>query len=242
MSLPISSSTPTRLLAMVAHDLRNPLNTILGMTQLMRMESERLSADQQQYLKTIDEACRRANLLVDDLVESQALQEEVTPLVRMPMDLNILLAYVCQRHNTAAEERKIQLIYQPASQPLEASVHFDKFGRILDNLIGNALKFTPPGGQITLQLGTEAEQVWIAIEDTGIGIPDDMLPHLFDKFTVARRLGLHGERPTGLGLSIVQQLLMRHEGRIEVTSTPHKGTRFVIYLPMAVSGPNQSAE
>lgn len=242
MSLPTSSSTPTRLLAMVAHDLRNPLNTILGMTQLMRIESDRLSEDQQQYLKTIDEACRRANLLVDDLVESQALQEEMTPLVRIPMDLNILLAYVCQRHTTAAEQRQVQLVYQPVSQPLEAAIHFDKFGRVLDNLIGNALKFTPPGGQVTLQLGAEAEFVWVAIEDTGIGIPTEMLPHIFEKFTPARRLGLRGERPTGLGLSIVQQLLGRHEGRIEVTSTPNHGARFVIYLPAVANGPNQTAE
>ena len=102
---------------------------------------------------------------------------------------------------------------------------------VFTNLLNNALKHTPPGGTVTLSVGTEGEAVRFAVEDTGAGIPDEYLPHIFEEFF--RVPGQEQESDTGLGLAIVKEIVELHGGGIDVESEPGKGTTFRLYLPAA---------
>ena len=101
----------------------------------------------------------------------------------------------------------------------------------MDNLISNALKFSKDNDKIEIRLDKENKMAIIEVKDHGLGIPKDMLPHLFERFSKAGRTGIHGEESTGLGLSIVKQILERHKGEIEVDSIENQGSTFTIKLP-----------
>jgi two-component system sensor histidine kinase VicK len=111
-----------------------------------------------------------------------------------------------------------------------ADLNPNKFGRVVDNLLGNALKFTPSGGRVTVRLSEHTGRPLLTVQDTGVGIPVEYQAHLFDKFSKAAWEGLAGESSTGLGLFITQQIVRLHGGTIEVEIHPNKGTTFCIDL------------
>jgi two-component system sensor histidine kinase VicK len=113
---------------------------------------------------------------------------------------------------------------------LHARLHPEKFGRVLDNLLHNALKFTPTGGTITVGLREHEGKVRLTVQDTGIGIPGKLHNNLFDKFNPTRRAGLQGEITTGLGLFIAKQIVELHGGAIWLESREQQGTTFFIEL------------
>jgi two-component system sensor histidine kinase VicK len=108
----------------------------------------------------------------------------------------------------------------------------DKFMQVINNLISNALKFTPSGGEININIYKKAESVLISIADTGIGIPEAFHECLFDKFTIARRNGLRGEVTTGLGMSLIKTIVEWHGGKIWFNSKENVGTEFFVELPL----------
>jgi two-component system sensor histidine kinase VicK len=114
-------------------------------------------------------------------------------------------------------------------------INTDKFNRVLDNLISNALKFSKEKDKLDLILGTTGGYAVLQVQDHGLGIPKDMLPHIFERFTKAGRQGLKGETSTGLGLSIVKQIIEKHGGKISVDSEEGKGSTFTIKLPVAIA-------
>ena len=101
----------------------------------------------------------------------------------------------------------------------------------MDNLIINASKFSNPDGNIDVSLSQTGDDIFIKVRDYGIGIPDDMLPYIFDRFSKARRNGIRGEASVGLGLSIVHQIIKKHDGNIQVSNNPDSGATFTIKLP-----------
>ena len=112
-----------------------------------------------------------------------------------------------------------------------ADVDEDKFLQVINNLIGNSMKFTPDGGTISINIEEKEQSVLIAVADTGVGIPERFHATLFDKFSEARRTGLKGEPSTGLGMSIIKTIVEWHEGRIWFESEENKGTTFYIEIP-----------
>lgn len=119
-----------------------------------------------------------------------------------------------------------------SDQPQTLKLNKLKFRRVIDNLITNALKFTEAGGYIRVYSHADHSIVNITVSDTGIGIPDDLQPVIFDRFTKAGRHGLDGEVSTGLGMSIVKQIVDLHQGTISLTSDEHQGTKFVMSIPI----------
>lgn len=115
-------------------------------------------------------------------------------------------------------------------EPRQLSLHPEKFGRVLDNLLHNALKFTPAGGTITVGVRTHEDKLRLTVQDTGIGIPGKLHNNLFDKFNPTRRAGLNGETTTGLGLFIAKQIVELHGGHIWLESREKEGTTFFIEL------------
>jgi signal transduction histidine kinase len=183
-------------------------------------------------LDIMDHSARRMVSMVRGLLDVAKLEsaqpelecEEVlvSDIVRQSMEpLSI---------NANAKHIKLQLEVGPG----EPAVHADplRLSQIFNNLLSNAVKFTSPGGRVTVTVAAVEGNVRIAVKDTGLGIPQNDLPHIFDKYYQASNKPTAGEPGTGLGLAIVRELVLAHHGRIDVTSELNQGTSFTVSLPV----------
>ena len=222
------------ILQLATHDLKSPIAHIELLTDLLQREIANRSGEgppppeMMHFLTLIQQACAHAHSLLQDVLYVGDLDEH--GLQKRPTDLNAYLATQLDRHRLAAQEKGIHLVLDPAPVPLQARLHPEKFGRVLDNLLNNALKFTPAGGTITVGLREQAGKPVLRVQDTGIGIPGKLHGNLFDKFNPTRRAGLQGEVTTGLGLFIARQIVELHGGAIWLESREKEGTTFFIEL------------
>jgi signal transduction histidine kinase len=220
-----------KILAIVAHDLRNPISGIRSVTHLMQ-EYPYTKEQENKYLYWIVDACKTADQIIEELLMA-AKQRDSDLLQTDYVSLNDWLKHV--RDNWLQKSnfnREIGL--ELPSQELKARIHTGKMQRVVDNLLHNAAKFTPVEGNITLGMKQHRGGVRISIADTGIGIPEELIPTLFDQFTSASRQGLNNEPSNGLGLHICKQLVQEHGGSIYVTSQENEGTIFNIDLPFTL--------
>jgi signal transduction histidine kinase len=220
-----------KILAIVAHDLRNPISGIRSVTHLMQ-EYPYTKEQESKYLFWITDACKTADQIIEELLMA-AKQRDTDLLETDYVSLNDWLKHV--RDNWLQKSnfnREIGLELPP--QELKARIHTGKMQRVVDNLLHNAAKFTPAAGNITLGMKQHRGGVRISIADTGIGIPEQLIPTLFDQFTSSSRQGLNNEPSNGLGLHICKQLVQEHGGSIYVTSQENEGTIFNIDLPFTL--------
>jgi len=220
-----------RLGADVSHELRTPLTTIRGNVDLLRRGAADDPAERAAALDAIDDEVNRMNRLVADLL-LLAQAESGMQLEKQPVELDTLILEVYRQAQLmsaaqfpAGERVKIRLGHEDQAI-IEGDP--DRLKQLLLNLIDNALKYTPPGGAVTLSLFRDQEWVRVTVEDTGVGIPPDVLPHIFDRFYRAQRQGRKG---VGLGLSIACWIAEAHGGRLSVESEVGQGTTFTLWLP-----------
>ena len=222
------------ILQLSTHDLKAPIAQIELLADLLQREVTGRSGEgppppeMVHYLDLIQAACLRARGLLEDVLYVGDLDEN--GLEKRPTDLHAYLAAQLELHQPEAQKKGITLALALPAEPLHARLHRDKFGRVLSNLLTNALKFTPAGGTVTLGLHDEQGKARFTVQDTGIGIPGKLHAQLFDKFNPTRRAGLHGETTTGLGLFIARQIVELHGGAIWFESQERKGTTFFIEL------------
>ncbi len=224
----------TEMLGIVAHDLRSPLNSITALVELSKVPDSSLS-ERDQYSDMILEACNDARNIIRDLIlivkgeSSQGLQLKEA-------NLNLLLTQIQQQWAHQVKDDKKLLLTLPENI-ISASIDQDKMVRVFDNLIGNAIKFTEDGGTIHLILQqADKDHATVTVSDSGIGIPEQLQPYLFDRFSKAGRLGLKGEKSHGLGLNICKQIVEQHGGKISLESKVKEGTKFHIILPLKQDG------
>ena len=180
------------------------------------------------YLGLIQGACAHAHALLEDVLYVGDLDEHA--LQKRPTDLNAYLTTQLNLHRLVAKEKGIALALDLPPASLQIRLNPEKFGRVLDNLLENALKFKPAGGTVTVGVREREGKVRLTVLDTGIGIPGKLHNNLFDKFNPTRRAGLHGEITTGLGLFIAKQIVELHGGHIWLESRENEGTTFFIEL------------
>jgi len=227
-----ASIAKNEILGVVAHDLRNPLAIIKSVTMLM--EGEDCSAeDYKENIEMIKSACDKAVSIIHDLLEN-AQNEIHNHFDLEETNVDDFLSTIIEEW-LKNKKGQVNIIYQNAGKPLYANIHKEKMQRVMDNLIINAIKFSNPNGNIDVSLSHQNDDIFIKVRDYGIGIPDDMLPYIFDRFSKARRNGIRGEASVGLGLSIVHQIVKKHNGDIVVNSEPNSGTTFTIKLPQMQS-------
>ncbi|MGV3526871.1 MAG: ATP-binding protein [Candidatus Sericytochromatia bacterium] len=222
-----------RLLAVVAHDLRNPLAAIQSAKWSLERNLKRQEPLHPGFLQVIDEACHNGMTLIAELLEMAELEQEQLEWPLAPVDLVRWASEHLAGLQPQAERRQLQFSFLASEPEIWALAYLPKLTRVLDNLLHNALKFTPAGGHIRISLERQDTEVHLNVADTGIGIPEELLANLFEAFGRARRQGLAGEQSHGLGMSIVQQIIALHGGRISVSSQPQQGTCFQIVLPLA---------
>lgn len=216
------------ILGVVAHDLRNPLNTIQFTADVilhrLGQESEKLPA----RVQSIVRASEHAHRLIQDLLEVVRIEGGRLVLERVPCAPGYLLDVALDMMRAAAESTSIELT--GASEPAlpEVVADRDRILQVFSNLVGNALKFTPAGGRVVLAAARGEHDVCFSVADTGPGIPADHLPHLFDRFWQGRPTDRRG---AGLGLAIAKAIIEAHGGRIWAESTLHVGSTFFFTVP-----------
>ncbi|SFQ31585.1 PAS domain-containing sensor histidine kinase [Hymenobacter arizonensis] len=223
------------ILHLVTHDLKTPIAHIQLLADLLQHQAdapERLATggrdETQQYLDLIRRACTDAEKLLKDVLFLGSL--DAAHLKKQPIDLNAWLQQRLQAPRLVAQDKGNALVTDIPEQVFHANINADAFGRVVDNLVSNALKFTPAGGRVTVGLQERAGRVLLTVRDTGIGIPEALQAELFEKFSPSARPGLTGEASTGLGLFITRQIVQLHRGRLWVESQEGAGTCFFVEL------------
>lgn len=221
-----------RIMSTIAHDLRSPINGIKGMLELIREELEdHLESSQKTMFDLADDSFVKINGLIQEILDVSLFESDDFEIHRERILLKEYLQNNITHFKDIARKKGVELAVNVEKDVLAVDIDQRRFGRVIDNLLTNALKFTPTQGKVLLESYEKDETVIVKVKDTGIGIPKDKQEYIFDKFSIARREGLEGEETTGLGMSIVKQIVELHEGKIWVESIEHVGTEFFIELP-----------
>jgi signal transduction histidine kinase len=212
-----------RVLEVVAHDLRNPLTAIKGHV----VGIGNTNPDAKPRLEKVDRAADRMDRLIGQLVESTRIGHGELTISSRPESVASIVHETVESFATTARQGDITLEALEIQSDVLVHADRDRVIQVLGNLIGNALKFTPPGGRVTVTARRRADSVELAVADTGRGISAHDLPHVFEQYWKTDARG------TGLGLFIAQRVVEAHHGRIWATSTPGVGATFCFTLPSA---------
>lgn len=218
-------------LAVLTHDMRSPLTNIHGYATMLRDHPEFAKEQQKQMLDVILRNEEALLDIVNNILDIEHLESGAPILLeRENFDLQSAIMEVVESSEAQAREKKIELNFSQAPAPLIVHADRGKMIRIMQNLISNAIKYTPERGQVCVQSKMNGSKVIIDVEDSGYGIPADEMPHIFDRFS---RVAKHRSKAvgTGLGLAIVKNLVEAHDGEIEVASTEGQGSKFTVRLP-----------
>ena len=222
--------------ANVSHELRTPLTTVVGNTEmLLDGDAGALTPAQQRLLGAVDRNARRLHTLVGDLLTLSRIQNGQVSLTSRPVVLQEIVERALRATAVSPATQALRVDVVLHGEPLVVDGDPDELARMVGNVVGNAVKFTPTGGLVTVRLGTQDTRARIEVTDTGVGIPADEIGLVFDGFFRSSR-SRRDERPgTGLGLTIARSIADRHGGAIQVTAREPAGTAVVIELPLARS-------
>ncbi len=220
------------VLALVAHDLRNPLGTIQVHAQTQRRMLDPGSRAWSAADRIV-QAVRRMDRLIQDLLDINRMEAGRLTLERTELDARAVAAESVEAQRLQATESSIDIRLDSASGLPAVHADRDRLLQVFENLIGNALKFTPSGGQVVVGAMRRADAVLYFVRDTGPGISEEDRPHIFERFWQSRRNRSRGRGDSGLGLPIVKGIVDAHGGRIWIESAPGKGTTFYFTIPAA---------
>jgi PAS domain S-box-containing protein len=221
------------LISIAAHDLRTPLTAILGHAQLLQRRAGSAGLDERnrRTLATIVEQAERLNAMIAALLDLSRIQEGQLTIHHEPVDLRALTERVAAAVQATTTAHTLSLNLPEA--PLHLRADPLRLEQVLHNLIGNAVKYSPDGGLITVAVAPEGRDVRIAVRDQGIGIPATALPHLFTRFYRAPNATEQPTSSLGIGLFIVRELVQAHGGSVTVESVEGAGSTFMVHLPWA---------
>ncbi|WP_447636891.1 ATP-binding protein [Flavobacterium microcysteis] len=220
-----SQADNTRMMRIVAHDLRNPIGGIYSLASMMLEEPGR-SEEDRAMLDLMKTSGQNSLELVDNLLQLQFSSEQ---LKKEPVDVAEMLKYCVALLKSKADVKQQQVGLEIVPATVTASR--EKLWRVISNLIANAIKFSPNGTKIKIKMLPKKQGIRILVKDEGIGIPPEMSKKIFDLFTEAKRPGTAGEQPFGMGLAISKQIVEAHNGKIWFENNAKSGTTFYVDLP-----------
>jgi two-component system sensor histidine kinase BaeS len=225
-------------LADVSHELRTPIAALRTFNELLA-EGAVDEATREEFLDQSRQQIDRLDWLATNLLELSKLDSGLVLLDLRPDDLRAVVENAVQQAQPAADRKGVQLVVNVPAEPVRQRHDPQRLGQVLSNLIGNALKFTPPNGRVEVELEATDTGAQLRIADTGVGIDPDELPYVFERFYRGSKANESRAAGSGLGLSIVRSIVEMHNGRVAITSTPAQGTQVSILLPrdMSVSSP-----
>jgi signal transduction histidine kinase len=231
-----SEKKRNEMLSICAHDLKSPTSSILSFLDILRSPKHRLPAlEVEKVYDRMDRAGRHMWSLVNDLLDTSQIESGTVKLDRQAVLMSQLVREVVDHTQAKADAKEIQLNIEVLPAELKVSLDPQKGLQIINNLVSNALKFTPRGGRIDFKIKTKDHKTTLEVIDSGQGIPPGELQQIFEKFKQTSTRSTEGEKGSGLGLSIVQQLVTLHSGEVSVRSNVGQGTTFELAFPIAES-------
>ena len=218
-------------IAAVTHDLRTPLTVIKGYGELLAERDDELLDDERKAVAGINLNAERLGELIEMLLQLSELDAGMVRLDRRPSDVSALIRSVLEQLRFLAESKSTMLTFKADSELPPFELDPRRFEQVLTNVIGNAIKFTPAGGEVTVCAGVRDTALLVEVADTGPGIDPKILPQIFERFY--RTAGSDGgrRRTGGLGLAIAKSIVELHGGTITASSAPQQGSVFTIDLP-----------
>jgi signal transduction histidine kinase len=224
-----ASRAKDEFLAMLGHELRNPLAPIVTALQVMKLKGDEASTREQQVIeRQVDHMVR----LIDDLLDVSRITNGHIQLRKKPFELSVAVARAVEMAAPLIEQRQHQLTVNVARTGLKLEADMARIAQVIANLLTNAARYTMPGGHITLSAERSGRELVVSTRDDGIGIKPDLLPRIFDLFVQGQRSPDRSEGGLGIGLSLVRSLVLLHQGSVHVASDgPGKGSEFTFRLP-----------
>ncbi len=225
-----------KFIGMAAHDLRNPLATVRGFSQMLVESDEEITEDSKEMLDMIQDLSNQMLDLVNDLLDVSVIECGKLNLETQPVDIKTLVEKRIRLMRGFAEKKKINLCAQFNEVP---ELHLDpsRICQVIDNLISNAIKYSPSERQVIISIENIDGYVWVHVQDEGPGLTEDDQKKLFQGFQKLSTKPTAGESSTGLGLAIVKKMVEAHDGQLKVESSPGKGSTFSFGIPL--SGPRE---
>lgn len=234
--LTIMNDEKDRLMQIVSHDLRSPLGGIKGLSEILKNgEEAEIPEIVREFSEIIVQTSDTLLNLVNDLLDLAKIESGKQRLNVVNFDIISILQNSVRLQEKVAQSKGLQLVFQHSlpQSPFVVTADEPKITQVINNLLSNAIKFTPKGGSVFVTLSAHNDtQLCITVKDTGIGIPPEHLPKVFEKFGNHQRSGTSGEKGTGLGMTIVKRFVELHDGTIDVQSQQGVGTTFTIILPI----------
>ena len=233
-ALRTSDTLRRQMMADVSHELKTPLTAMRGFIETLRMPEVALDADRRnRYFETIDRETRRLERIVKDLLDLARYEGGGIVLQPRLFDIERLFENVAGRHERDAQTKGVAIRIDVEAHADQVVADPDRIEQAIENLVGNALRHTPPGGTITLRATQSDGAATLSVSDTGAGIAAEHLPHVFERFYKVDAARAAESTGSGLGLSITKAVVERHGGTIRVASQPGQ-TTFTILLPQSV--------
>jgi PAS domain S-box-containing protein len=217
------------ILSMFAHDMKNAAITSEGfLSRLISGKAGALAKKQQDYLEIIRDELKQLSHFISDFMELARFEAKEYKPILASCNIQAEIRKSIEADQLEAQKKKITISIEPQETMLPMiNADVDKIGRVIRNLLGNAIKYTGEGGTITVKLSDRGNEILVSFIDTGIGIPKDRVPHIFEAFYRVSR----DSKGSGLGLSIAKTIIEGHAGKIWVESAPAKGSVFSFTLP-----------
>ena len=222
-------------LADVSHELRTPIAALRTFNELLQEGAADDPQARQEFLESSHRQIERLDWLATNLLELSKLDSGLVALDLRPDDLRAVVEAAVQQNDEAARRKGVELTLELPAEPLRLRHDPQRMGQVVGNLIANAVKFTPSGGRVTAGLETVPDGASIRVRDTGVGIPADELPHVFERFYRGAQANEERGSGSGLGLSIVRSIVDMHGGTVTLESTPGVGTEAIVFLPREVT-------
>lgn len=228
--------------SMIVHDLKNPLSIIMGFSELILNDASNLNQKQKDFVEKIMTSSEDLLKLTNEILEVSKYEAGKMPLQIEQVDMNELVDEVLNSQSLAIRGKQIDLLNEKIELVTPVEADAEKIKRLFTNLLSNAIKFTPKNGQIRLKYRfldiSGVDYLEIKVSDTGVGIPEDDLPRIFDKYRQTKASTAHtDDMGTGLGLSICKMITESHQGKIEVNSQVNVCTTFTVTLPFKHNDP-----
>lgn len=229
-----SQRSQREFVANVSHELKTPLTSVQGFAQALLDGTAESEDARRQAAQIIYDEAGRMHRMVLDLLDLARLDSRTADLKIESVSLPALLNAVVGKFQPQSQQAGVSVRVNAAEGTPPVPGDGDRLAQVFTNLVDNALKFTPAGGQVLLSISPKANEVIVAVSDSGQGIPEAVLPHIFDRFYQADPARGGGEKHgAGLGLAIVKEIIQAHGGRISVRSRTGQGSTFEIALPLS---------
>ncbi|WP_031368114.1 sensor histidine kinase, partial [Clostridium botulinum] len=224
----------TDFLANISHELKTPLNVIFTAVQILDLyKKDAESYDKkEQYIKVIKQNCYRLMRLINNLLDTTKLDSGYLKLNLVNCNIVNLVEEITLSVVYYAESKNINIIFDTDVEEKIMAVDPDKIERIVLNLLSNAIKFTGSGGNIYVTVKDFEDNIIISVKDTGIGIPEDKIENIFDRFVQVDKTLRRNKEGSGIGLYLVKSFVNMHEGTIDIQSEIGKGSEFIINIPV----------